>query len=80
MKKCPVRSIDITEKVVIEDGCQNCFRCVAVCPQKATFGIVTPQSLHYRAEGGDALVVYGPGSTVFYIKMACWVLDHLCSG
>jgi ferredoxin len=51
VKKCPNHNIAIKEKVIIQDDCQYCFRCISVCPQKATFGIATPRTLHYRAEG-----------------------------
>jgi len=51
VKKCPNHNIALKEKAIIQNNCQYCFRCIAVCPQKATFGILTPRSLHYCAEG-----------------------------
>jgi NAD-dependent dihydropyrimidine dehydrogenase PreA subunit/flavodoxin len=50
VQKCPVQNITLTDNIVIGNKCQYCFRCVAVCPMKATFGILSPKSLHYRAE------------------------------
>lgn len=52
-EKCPVNNIQMQDKIVIGDRCQYCFRCVAVCPEEATFGIVTIKNHHYRAEGSE---------------------------
>jgi ferredoxin/flavodoxin len=51
VRKCPVPNITLADQVVIGDSCQYCLRCVAVCPARATFAILTPRSHHYRAEG-----------------------------
>lgn len=53
VKKCPAHNIFQEDKIVIGNKCQYCFRCVAVCPKEATFGVLTPKSLHYRAEYSD---------------------------
>jgi ferredoxin len=53
VKKCPARNISLDSKVIIGNKCQYCFRCVAVCPIKATFGILSPKSLHYKAENAS---------------------------
>lgn len=53
VKKCPAHNISLEDKLVIGNKCQYCFRCVAVCPKEATFGVLTPKSLHYRAEYSD---------------------------
>lgn len=50
-KKCPVENISFDSKILIGNNCQYCFRCVAVCPVQATFGIATARNNHYRAEG-----------------------------
>jgi ferredoxin len=50
IKKCPAHNITLDEKIIIGNKCQYCFRCVAVCPVMATFGVLSPKSLHYRAE------------------------------
>jgi flavodoxin/ferredoxin len=48
--KCPARNITSNSKIIIGNKCQYCFRCVAVCPSAATFGVLSPRSLHYKAE------------------------------
>jgi flavodoxin/NAD-dependent dihydropyrimidine dehydrogenase PreA subunit len=51
VKRCPLHNIRLGESVVIGDGCQYCLRCVAVCPRAALSAILSPRSLHYKAQG-----------------------------
>lgn len=53
VKKCPLHNITLDDSVTIGNKCQYCLRCVATCPQKATFAVLTPKNHHYRAENSN---------------------------